>query len=102
MELKDLVEYCKDRNIKLIGLDLKEFGFSNRQLKIIRGNIKPSKKDKEDFRKLAKKREEHQVEEIKRNYKEKPINDFYRKLAFKKKIYDSKGIQQSINSRTSR
>lgn len=64
-ELKDLILLCKKRNIKLIGIDFKNFGFNNRFQKMIKEKIKPRKNDEKEIEKIVKKRELYQLNKIK-------------------------------------
>lgn len=74
-EVKDLIKLCMKHNIKLIGMDFKNFGFGKRLQNIIKSKINATKKDILNFEKIAKKREMLHLKMIKAAKKEtkKPI-----------------------------
>lgn len=69
-EIKDLIELCNKRNIKLIGMDIRNFGFNeNLQIKI-KNQLEPSSKEQEEIDKIIIERERKHAEMLKK-YKDK-------------------------------
>lgn len=74
-EVKNLIELCYRKNIRLIGMDIKNFGFSKKLWEKIRDNQKITDKEEKRIGYLLKKRENHQIKVIKsfENKSKKPI-----------------------------
>ncbi|MEA3378870.1 MAG: hypothetical protein U9Q69_04490 [Nanoarchaeota archaeon] len=74
-EIKELLKLCRIKKIKMIGIDLKNFGLNKQIITKIKQNEEISKKEKEDFEKILILRERHQKELIKRYNKKtnKPL-----------------------------
>ena len=60
-EQNKLINLCNQNDIKLIGIDFKDFGFNKRQQKIVKGEIKPTKKDIIKIHILTNKRKKHHI-----------------------------------------
>lgn len=74
-EVENIINFCFKKNIKLIGIDLKNFGFSKNLQEKITTNKEISKIEEEQINKILKKRAKYQLERIKK-YKDesqKPI-----------------------------
>lgn len=63
-EVEKLIKICKEKNIKLIGIDLENFGFDERLQKVVKGIIEPSKEDEEKIELLLEKRDKLHIEKI--------------------------------------
>lgn len=74
-EIKEIIEFCYKKNIKLIGMDLENFGFNKNLQKKIKSQEKLSKDEEKEIEKIIKKREEKNLEKIKEYQKKtnKPI-----------------------------
>jgi hypothetical protein len=74
-KMKSLIELCYKKNIKLIGIDLPNFGFNDKLQGIVNGKVKPSKEDIKEIREIVKQREKKHLEVLKKfeNKSEKPI-----------------------------
>ena len=62
---KQLINLCKKHGIKLIGMDLKNFGFNKKLQSIVNGNLKPTKKDLQKIKEIVNKRSKHHISIIK-------------------------------------
>ena len=60
-EQNKLIRLCHQKNINLIGIDFKNFGFNKRQQKIVLREIKQTRKDFINFNKLTNKRTKHHI-----------------------------------------
>jgi hypothetical protein len=74
-EMKLLIELCYKNKIKLIGIDFPNFGFDDRLQKIVKGEIKPLKKDIKKIEALIGQRERRHLEILRKfeNKSRKPI-----------------------------
>ncbi len=74
-EVKDLIKLCYKKNIKLIGIDLRNFGFSKELQEKVKNNQNISDNEEKEISELLKKRERHQIDIIKRfiNKTKKPV-----------------------------
>jgi len=74
-EIKDILLLCKSKNIKLIGIDLKNFGLEGELQKIVKGEKEPSEKEMAEIESLQEKREQVQKTKIQEylNLSKKPI-----------------------------
>ncbi len=74
-DVEKLVSLCKEEKIKLIGIDFKNFGFSEKIANKIKNNEKVTKEEEKEIEELVNKREEYQIKKIKeyKNKSSKPI-----------------------------
>lgn len=74
-DVKDCIDLCYKKNIKLIGIDFKNFGFSERLQKIVKGELKAANKDKEEMENIVKERQGYHLKIINQYKKEskKPL-----------------------------
>jgi len=74
-EVKELIKFCYNKNIKLIGIDIKNFGFNKQIQNKIKKQEEIRGKDEKELEKIMKKREENHIKIIKRYLKKtnKPI-----------------------------
>lgn len=74
-EVKELIKFCYKKNIKLIGIDLKNFGFNKQIQKKIKKQEELNGKEQKELEEIIKKREEKNIKIIKRYLKKtsKPI-----------------------------
>jgi len=66
-EVYELVKLCHKKNIPLIGIDFKNYGFNSYFQEIIQGEKEPSKKDENQIKTIIKKRQKHHLNKLK-NY----------------------------------
>ena len=64
-EQAELMELCRKRDIKLIGIDFKDFGFDQRIQSIIKGEVHPTKKELAIIKGIVKERSKHHINMIK-------------------------------------
>ena len=69
-EVKDLIELCYNKNIKLIGIDFRNFGFDENLQKKIKNQQEPSTKEQEEIDKIIIEREGKHLGMLKK-YKDK-------------------------------
>ena len=69
-EMKEIIEFCYKKDIKLIGMDLENFGFNDNLQRKIKNKENLSKEEEKDIENIMKKREEKNLEKIK-EYQEK-------------------------------
>jgi uncharacterized iron-regulated protein len=74
-EVKNLITFCKERKIKLIGIDLYNYGFNESLKNKIKNQEKLSKEEEEEINRILELREKHQIEMIQEfeNASKKPI-----------------------------
>ncbi len=72
-DVEKLVSLCKEKNIKLIGIDFKDFGFSKNISNKINNNEKVTKEEEKEIEELVNKREKYQIKKIK-EYENKSTN----------------------------
>ncbi|MBU2577170.1 MAG: hypothetical protein KKF50_05630 [Nanoarchaeota archaeon] len=74
-EVENIIHLCKSKNIKLIGIDLKNFGLGEDLQKIVKGEKEPSEKEIQEIASLQEKREQTQKNKIQKyfNISKKPI-----------------------------
>lgn len=74
-EIKKLIKLCYQKNIKLIGIDFKNFGFNKQIQNKIKKQEELNKKEQNELEEILKKREENHIKIIKRYLKKtsKPI-----------------------------
>jgi len=74
-EVENIIRLCKSKNIKLIGIGLKNFGLKGDLQKIIKGKKEPSEKEIREIESLQGKREQTQKSIIQKflNLSKKPI-----------------------------
>lgn len=65
-EVEKLLILCRNNNIKLIGIDFKNFGLNKRLQGIVKGKLKSTQKDLENIKFILKKREIHHINTIKK------------------------------------
>ncbi len=63
-EIKKLIEFCYDKNLKLIGIDLENFGFDNTLQEKIKRQEKLSKKEENKIKEILKLRDKIHLEKI--------------------------------------
>ncbi len=74
-EVEKLVNLCRGREIKIIGIDFENFGFPNQTCKKILSGSPFTKNEEEEINKIAKKREDYHFKKLKESEKisKKPI-----------------------------
>ena len=74
-EIKDILLLCKSEGIKLIGIDLKNFGLEGKLQNIVNDGKKPSEKEVKEIESLQEKREQVQKSKIQKylDISKKPI-----------------------------
>ena len=74
-EVKELIKLCYKKNINLIGIDLKNFGFNKQMQNKIKKQEELNTKEQKELEEILKKREEKNIKIIKRYLKKtsKPI-----------------------------
>ncbi len=74
-KVEGLIRLCAENKIKLIGLDLKDFGFNEKLKEIILGRKKPSDTEKRSIDKIVQKREKKHLSVIRKYAKisKKPL-----------------------------
>lgn len=70
---ENIINLCKKNKIKLIGIDLKNFGLNKHLQEIIRTPQKLPEKDKKSLKEIVKKREIYQLKIIKSVKSSRPI-----------------------------
>ena len=73
--VEQLIKLCDKKNIKLVGMDIKDFGYEKGIRNIILGKRKPTKEEEKAVEKIVEKREMHQLRAIQKYAKmtKKPI-----------------------------
>src|SRR3989344_2661674 len=74
-EVKNIISLCYEKGVKLIGMDLRNFGFDTNLQEVVKGNKEPTKEDEVKIHKILETRAKHHLKIIK-NYEknsEKPI-----------------------------
>ena len=74
-DVKKLVSVCNEKEIKLIGIDFENFGFSEKIANKINSKEKITKEEEKEIEELVNKREAYQIKKIKEyeNKSPKPI-----------------------------
>jgi len=65
-EMEPLMKLCHKKKIKLIGMDFHNFGFNEKLQKIVKGEIKPLKKDINEIKRITKSRQTRHLEMLKK------------------------------------
>ncbi|MBI5797370.1 hypothetical protein HZA98_00515 [Candidatus Woesearchaeota archaeon] len=69
-EVKELIRTCKEREIKLIGMDLTNFGFNTHLQQVVKGKKELTENDEKEVESILEKRQKKHVEMCKK-YKAK-------------------------------
>jgi len=59
-EIKKLIKFCQEKNIKMIGIDFKNFGLNKNLIDVILGKKDITKKEEKEFERILNLRETHQ------------------------------------------
>ena len=65
-DVSNLITLCFQNRIKLIGIDLENFGFDERLQKVVKGEIKPNKEDEGKLENILEKRSKHHLSVLKK------------------------------------
>ena len=65
-EVKDLLDLCHQKGVKIIGMDINNFGFDSQLQSVVRGEKVASKEDNERINMIMKKRQTHHLDVIKK------------------------------------